>query len=48
MHPGQHIRREKRPRPVIDRRIARCIEPAIRREVLSDFDLEAEFLVEGH
>ncbi len=30
LHPGQHIRREQRPRPVVARRIALGIQPAMR------------------
>ena len=32
LHPGQHIGREERPRPVVARRIAFGIEPAVAAE----------------
>ena len=48
LHPGEHIGREERPRPIVGRRIALGIQPAIRAEMLADLGLEADFLVQTH
>ena len=48
LHPGQHIRREQRPRPVIARRVTLGMEPVVIGEVLADLGLETDFLVQGH
>ena len=48
LHPRQHVVGEQRPRPVVLRRVAFGVEPAVRGEVLADLDLEADLLVQAH
>ena len=48
LHPGQHVGREERPRPVVGRSVAFGVEPAVVGEVLANLGLEADFFVQAH
>ena len=48
LHPRQHVVGEQRPRPVVLRRVAVGVQPAVGGEVLADVVLEVDFLVQAH
>ena len=43
-----YIRREQRPRPVVARRVAFGMEPAVGGEVIANLRLEVDFFVQAH
>jgi len=46
--PGHNVGGEQSASPIVSRRIAFGVEPAVRRKVIADFSLEADFPVEVH
>src|SRR5437016_851388 len=48
LHPSQEVRREEGPGPVVGRRVAFGMEPAMLRQVEADLDLEVDLLVQVH
>ena len=48
LHPGQHVAGKQGPRPVVVRRVAFGVQPAVGGEVFADFGLEVDFFVQAH